>query len=198
MCDFSRWAYACPVPCFSSISPGVSMLSGDLGAKPSGTNFNASGASPDGSHGEDHDPESHLIPIVCAAAAGQRESIRVFGTDYDTPDGTCIRDYVHVDDLAAAHELALEACTEGRARIYNVGAGRGHPVLEVIESVERASGERVRREEAPRRAGDVARLVACPERLERELDWRPAWTDLDALVASAWEWHHSHPEGYGD
>jgi UDP-glucose 4-epimerase len=162
--------------------------------------FNASGAEPDGRHGEDHRPEAHLIPILLQAALGQRESIDVFGDDYPTPDGTCVRDYVHVIDLAQAHELALCACPEPGAspagRIFNIGTGTGHSVLEVIHAVERITGHKVPYRVVGRRAGDPPRLVASCERLTGELGWQPRYADLNAIVESAWAWHRSHPEGY--
>ena len=164
--------------------------------------FNAAGAAADGSHGEDHHPESHLIPLVIAAALGRRPGLDVYGDDYDTPDGTCLRDYVHVEDLARAHELVLEAAPDpergGGGRAYNVGTGRGHTVLEVIRAVERAGGAKVPYRVAPRRAGDPAALVASAERLRGELGWTPRYVDLDALVATAWAWHSAHPDGYAD
>ncbi len=160
--------------------------------------FNACGASPDGAHGEDHSPESHLIPLLLRAGFGGVENFRVFGDDWATPDGSCVRDYVHVDDLAAAHEATLLTCEPGRGRVYNVGTGRGYSVLEVVQSVERVTGRPVPFEIAPRRPGDVARLVACPDRLRRDLAWEPAYADLDAMITTAWRWHQSHPNGYGD
>jgi UDP-glucose 4-epimerase len=163
--------------------------------------FNAAGADPDGSHGEDHAPETHLIPIVLEVALGQRECVGVFGADYPTPDGTCVRDYVHVHDLARAHELAVRACPEpGRepaGRLYNVGTGSGHSVLEVIGAAERVTGRKIPHRVVERRAGDPPRLVASCERLTGELGWRPRLASLDDVVGSAWAWHRSHPQGYG-
>jgi UDP-glucose 4-epimerase len=161
--------------------------------------FNASGASVDGSHGEDHDPETHLIPIVLQVPLGQREALQVYGDDYPTPDGSCVRDYVHVEDLARAHELALQACAAAGApegRIYNIGTGTGHSVLEVIRSVERVTGQPVPYRVSPRRAGDPPRLVASSRRIREELGWKPAHEELDSIVASAWAWHQAHPAGY--
>ena len=161
--------------------------------------FNAAGASADGSHGEDHDPETHLIPIVLQVLLGRRPHVDVYGDDYPTPDGTCIRDYVHVEDLARAHELALRACPSpgvDLGRTFNIGTGQGHSVLEVIRAVERVTGLEVPRRTAPRRAGDAARLVASSEKLHHELGWK-ARHDLDAIVTSAWEWHRRSPDGYG-
>jgi UDP-glucose-4-epimerase GalE len=152
--------------------------------------FNAAGGAPDGSHGEDHQPESHLVPLALVAARDGGE-IAVFGDDYDTPDGTCIRDYVHVEDLADAHEKALVrlAPGSGRGAAYNLGTGRGSSVLEVLGAVERVTGRALRRRMAPRRPGDVPRLVADPSRALAELDWKLRYPDLENIVASAWAWH---------
>jgi UDP-glucose-4-epimerase GalE len=160
--------------------------------------FNASGASPDGTIGEHHDPETHLIPLVIQAAVGQRPHIEVFGTDYPTPDGTCIRDYIHVDDLAEAHLLALERLQHGSALRFNLGIGRGYSVREVIRTVEEVTGKSVPVKEGPRRAGDPPALVASSDRIQRELGWRPKYTDLRAIVETAWNWHRNHPRGYRD
>ncbi len=164
--------------------------------------FNASGASSDGAHGEDHRPESHLIPIALSTLLGQRETLEIYGNDYPTPDGTCVRDYVHVEDLARAHELALRGCPDpGDAtpgRIFNVGTGRGHSVREVIRSVERVTGKQVPYRIADRREGDPPRLIASADRLRHELEWRPEHTEIDDIVSSAWTWHREHPDGYAD
>jgi UDP-glucose-4-epimerase GalE len=160
--------------------------------------FNASGASPDGTIGEDHDPETHLIPLVIQAAMGQRPYIEIYGTDYATPDGTCIRDYIHVDDLAEAHLLALERLQPGTGLLYNLGIGRGYSVREVIRTVEQVMGKPVPVKEGPRRPGDPDTLVASSEKIQRELGWRPRYTELRAVVETAWNWHRSHPKGYGD
>ena len=157
--------------------------------------FNVGGAH--GELGEDHHPETHLIPNVLLAAAGRREHVELFGTDYDTPDGTCIRDYVHVDDLAAAHLLALESAAEGRHRVYNLGSGSGYSVREVIEAVRRVTGRDFTVIERERRPGDSPRLVASSERIRRELGWQPA-RGLDDIVGDAWTWMEAHPAGYGD
>ncbi|MBV6438029.1 MAG: UDP-glucose 4-epimerase GalE [Phototrophicaceae bacterium] len=159
--------------------------------------FNASGAHPDGIIGEDHRPETHLIPLVIQVALGQRPHVDVYGTDYDTPDGTAIRDYVHVTDLADAHILALEALKDGKSRVYNLGSGSGYSVLEVIESVRRVTGHPIPVKDAPRRAGDLPRLVADSTRISAELGWEPEYDNLDRIVETAWKWHQSHPEGYG-
>lgn len=158
--------------------------------------FNAAGASPDGDLGEDHDPEPHLIPLVIRAAMGLRPHIEVYGTDYDTPDGTCIRDYVHVEDLATAHVLALDKVTDGAGLAYHLGSERGASIREVIATVEAVTGLKVPVTYGPRREGDPPALVASSELARRELGWRPAYTDLRAIVETAWNWHRSHPRGY--
>ena len=158
--------------------------------------FNAAGADPDGRLGEDHRPETHLIPLVIDAALGRREALHLFGDDYPTPDGTCIRDYVHVTDLAHAHLAALDAIHD-RSVVYNVGTGRGHSNMEVIRSVERVTGRVVPWHLAPRRPGDPARLVAGADRLRRETGWTPRFVELDEIVATAYRWRLEHPQGYG-
>ncbi|MBB2164090.1 UDP-glucose 4-epimerase GalE [Gluconacetobacter sp. 1b LMG 1731] len=158
--------------------------------------FNAAGADPDGRLGEDHRPETHLIPLVIDAALGRREALHLFGDDYPTPDGTCIRDYVHVTDLAHAHLAALDAIHD-RSVVYNVGTGRGHSNMEVIRSVERVTGRVVPWHLAPRRPGDPARLVAGADRLRRETGWTPRFVELDEIVATAYRWRLEHPHGYG-
>lgn len=156
--------------------------------------FNAAGGTPH--RGEDHHPETHLIPLVLQVALGQREAITVFGNDYPTPDGTCIRDYIHVLDLARAHILAMEQMDRTGSRRYNVGSGHGYSVLEVIQMVERVTGRAVPYTIGARRAGDPAVLVAASTRLQEELGWYPTRSDLETIVASAWEWHSAHPHGY--
>jgi UDP-glucose 4-epimerase len=160
--------------------------------------FNAAGASPEGDLGEDHAPESHLIPIVLQAALGQRERITIFGDDYPTPDGTCIRDYIHVDDLAAAHLKALERLEQGRGLQLNLGTGRGQSVREVIEACRRVSGRAIAVEIGPRRPGDPPELVADSRKAQAVLGWRPRYLDLQEIVETAWRWHSTHPEGYED
>ncbi|MBI4566963.1 MAG: UDP-glucose 4-epimerase GalE [Planctomycetes bacterium] len=158
--------------------------------------FNAAGAEEGGAHGEDHHPESHLIPRVLAAARDGTE-VEVFGDDYPTPDGACVRDYVHVDDLAAAHRLAAERLLEGETSLtLNLGAGVGASVWEVLAAVESVTGRRVRRRVAPRRPGDPARLVARSDAAREALGWTPRHADLLSIVASAWEWHRARPRGY--
>jgi UDP-glucose 4-epimerase len=159
--------------------------------------FNAAGADAKGRAGEDHDPETHLIPLVIDAALGRRAEIAVFGTDYPTPDGTCIRDYIHVEDLADAHIRALDAL-DGRSVIYNLGTGRGNSVLEVIRAVERVGGRRVPVRLAGRRAGDPAVLVAASDLIQAETGWIPRYTALDDIVGTAWAWREAHPHGYGE
>jgi UDP-glucose 4-epimerase len=162
--------------------------------------FNASGARADGAHGEHHDPETHLVPILLQVLLGQRERVTVYGNDFATPDGTCIRDYVHVDDLADAHARALDwtaRAAPGAGEAINLGTGTGHSVLEVIRACERVTGMRLAYEIGARRPGDTARLVAGLARAERVLGWRPR-AGLDEILASAWAWHRSHPRGYTD
>ena len=160
--------------------------------------FNACGAASDGSIGEDHDPETHLIPIVLQVALGQREKVTIFGRDYDTPDGTCIRDYIHVEDLATAHRLAIEAIQPGVALALNVGTGVGNSVRAIIDAAGRVTGRRIAAEEGARRPGDPPRLVADARRIRAALGWEPAYTKIEDIVASAWRWHESHPNGFGD
>lgn len=150
--------------------------------------FNVAGAIEE--YGEAHEPESHLIPLILDVALGRRASIKIFGRDYPTKDGTCIRDYIHVRDLADAHLLALGALSEAKSRlIYNIGNGQGFSVLEVIESVRRVTGRPIAVEECPRRPGDPAVLVASSEKIKTELGWKPSFAELDRIIASAWEWH---------
>jgi UDP-glucose 4-epimerase len=159
--------------------------------------FNAAGAA--GQRGEDHSPESHLIPIVLQVALGQRKSISIYGTDYPTRDGTCIRDYIHVSDLSSAHLLAFNRLgrdTEPERLIYNVGSGRGFSVREVITVAADVTGQRIQVEECPRRAGDPPVLVASSDRIRGELHWEPQFVKLEDIIASAWSWRQQHPQGY--
>jgi UDP-glucose-4-epimerase GalE len=158
--------------------------------------FNAAGAAADGSIGEDHDPETHLIPLVLQAILGQRPAIEVFGADYPTPDGTCIRDYIHVDDLAESHLLALEKLKPGTQLKLNLGTGRGYSVREVIRTAEEVTGKKVPVKEGPRRPGDPPALVAAAAKAQQELAWRPRYTDLRPIIETAWNWHRRHPKGY--
>jgi UDP-glucose 4-epimerase len=159
--------------------------------------FNAAGASrPD--RGEAHQPETHLIPRILEVALGRAEQVNIFGTDYATPDGTCVRDYVHVSDLASAHRLALDALENGPRNplIYNLGSGHGFSVRQVVEVAREVTGHPIPVIESPRRAGDPAVLVASSEKIRRELGWQPRFPDLKTIVESAWQWHRTHPDGY--
>jgi UDP-glucose 4-epimerase len=156
--------------------------------------FNVAGA--EGEQGEDHHPESHLIPLAFQVALGTRKEFAIFGTDYPTPDGTCIRDYIHVSDLADAHLLVLEALKEKDRIIYNLGNGQGFSVREVIETVRRVTAHAIPAKESPRRPGDPAVLVASSEKIKQELGWKPRYADLESIVRSAWKWRKSHPNGY--
>jgi UDP-arabinose 4-epimerase len=161
--------------------------------------FNAAGADPEGDLGEDHDPETHLVPLVIREALRGEGSLRVFGTDYPTPDGTCVRDYVHVTDLADAHVRAVGRLLSGGEPVrVNLGTGRGHSVLEVIRAVSERAGRPVPYAVVERRPGDPARLVARPGRARTALGWRPRHSGLPELVDTAWRWHEAHPEGYGE
>ena len=157
--------------------------------------FNAAGATPE--RGEDHSPETHLIPLVLQVALGQREQIQVYGSDYPTRDGTCVRDYIHVTDLAQAHILALRALDEG-SRTYNLGNGQGYTVREVIETARQVTGHSIPSVDTPRRPGDPPELVAGSAKIRRELGWQPRFPDLHDIIQSAWDWHRTHPQGYGD
>jgi UDP-glucose 4-epimerase len=158
--------------------------------------FNAAGASPTGERGEDHDPETHLIPLTLQVALGQRERIIIFGDDYPTRDGTCVRDYIHVVDLAQAHVQALEALDQG-SRTYNLGNGRGFTVKEVIAACREVTGHPIPARVGDRRPGDPPTLIASSERIREELGWEPRYPDLRTIVAHAWQWHRAHPHGYG-
>lgn len=158
--------------------------------------FNAAGADPDGTLGEDHDPEFHVIPRAIDAAAG-RGLFQVFGDDYETPDGTCLRDYIHVTDLAAAHVLALQALASGASStVYNLGNGKPTSVRQVLDAVQRVSGRAVPYTMGPRRPGDPAVLYASSDRIKRELGWQPRYEEIDTIVATAWRWREAHPAGY--
>jgi UDP-glucose 4-epimerase len=159
--------------------------------------FNAAGATPP-MRGEAHSPESHLIPLVLQVALGQREQIYMFGDDYPTPDGTCIRDYVHISDLASAHLLALDALSEKDKMIYNLGNGTGYSVKEVVDTARQVTGHPIPAISKPRRPGDAAILVADSSRIQAELDWKPAYPELSTIIESAWKWHNEHPNGYGE
>ena len=156
--------------------------------------FNAAGASE--RYGEDHSPETHIIPILFEVATGQRENFQVYGTDYPTPDGTCVRDYVHIVDIAQAHALAVERISEFAGRIYNIGNSQGFSVQEVIETVSRITDRKISYRTAPRRAGDPATLVASSERIRKELGWLPAFSTLESIIQTGWNWKQRFPKGY--
>ena len=155
--------------------------------------FNAAGAT--ALHGEDHRPESHLIPIILETLRGKREKLMLFGDDYDTPDGSCIRDYIHILDLAQAHELALSAPESGH---YNLGTGNGLSVFEILKAAEKVTGKKVNFEIAPRRPGDPARLIACSDKARKMLNWQPKYESAEAIIESAWKWQLKFPEGYAE
>lgn len=159
--------------------------------------FNASGADSDGRHGEDHRPENHLIPLVLEVPLGQRDKIMVFGDDYPTPDGTCIRDYVHTQDLASAHLLAIEATQTDTREVFNIGTGNGQSVMDIIKACEKVTGKSIPLEIVARRPGDPPRLVAKPDKLRTQLGWEPRYGDIEKTIQTAWDWHLAHPAGYG-
>jgi len=161
--------------------------------------FNAAGAHASGKIGEDHDPETHLVPLILQAALGQRDSIKIFGDDYNTPDGTCIRDYIHVSDLADAHLRAVEYLLGGGdSDVFNLGSGQGFSVKEMIEAVREVTGRDFPVQVTPRRAGDPAVLVASSDKARSVLGWKPSRDNLQDIIGSAWGWHSNHPEGYND
>ena len=156
--------------------------------------FNAAGATEE--LGEDHQPESHLIPIILQVALGQRAQVEIYGTDYDTPDGSCVRDYIHVSDLATAHLLALDGLERDGQLLYNLGNGQGFSVRQVIETARRVTGHAIPAKESPRRAGDPATLVASSAKIQKELGWAPQHSNLEKIIGSAWAWHRMRPRGY--
>jgi UDP-glucose 4-epimerase len=158
--------------------------------------FNAAGADLDGAHGEHRRHESHLIPLTLLVAVGKRDKLLIYGSDYPTKDGTCLRDYIHTADLAQAHQLAIEKLEPGKGRAYNLGSGTGATVLEVLRACESAVGGPIKHDIVGRRPGDPAVLVASPDRAVRELGWSPRYSDLTTIVDSAWKWHEGHPQGY--
>ncbi|EGO65030.1 UDP-glucose 4-epimerase GalE [Acetonema longum] len=159
--------------------------------------FNACGADPAGDIGEDHEPETHLVPLVLRACLGKSDGIKIFGDDYPTQDGTCIRDYIHVTDLAQAHGLALEALYGGHGSdVYNLGNGSGFSVKEIIEAAETVTGIKIRQEVIARRAGDPAVLVAGAAKIKRDMNWQPQYTDIKEIIATAWRWHRANPDGF--
>ncbi|CAM3973981.1 UDP-glucose 4-epimerase GalE [Catellicoccus marimammalium] len=159
--------------------------------------FNVAGAKADGTIGEDHRPETHLVPIILQVALGQREALSIYGDDYPTSDGTCIRDYVHVMDLAKAHVLALEYLfAGGESDVFNVGSENGYSVKEMLEAARKVTGKEIPAHIAPRRAGDPAKLVASPNKIKEVLHWEPDYTDIASIIETAWTWHQKHPYGY--
>ena len=158
--------------------------------------FNASGADADSEHGEHHDPETHLIPLVLEVALGKRAKIMLYGNDYPTPDGTCIRDYVHTTDLASAHLLSIAATTPTTAEVYNVGTGNGQSVMQIHTVCEKVTGQKIPYEIVDRRPGDPPALVAEPSKLKTKLGWKPQYPDIEAVVRTAWRWHQKYPNGY--
>ncbi|HLD24581.1 MAG TPA: UDP-glucose 4-epimerase GalE [Patescibacteria group bacterium] len=159
--------------------------------------FNACGASLDGEHGEVHEPETHLLPLACKAVLGQRNDFAIYGNDYDTPDGTAIRDFIHIEDLCEAHVVALEALSNGhKTDVYNIGTGKGVSVSEVVEEVGRTSHKAFVAKKSGRRVGDPAILVSDPSKIMKEFGWNPTYSDIQTIVDSALEWHKSHPNGY--
>ena len=161
--------------------------------------FNAAGADEEGEIGEDHQPETHLIPLVLQVVLGQRECIEIYGTDWDTPDGTCIRDYIHVTDLAEAHILASQRLMDGgESTVYNLGCQRGYSVKEIIDIARKVTGQPIPDEEAGRRPGDPARLVASSDKIKEGLGWSPHFDDPEKIIATAWKWHKAHPNGFGN
>jgi UDP-glucose 4-epimerase len=160
--------------------------------------FNAAGADPDGTHGEDHRPETHLIPLVLEVPLGKRKELTIFGNDYPTPDGTCVRDYIHTSDLAQAHHLAIEATTPTTSEVYNIGTGNGQSNLQIIRACEQVTGTKIPFQFGPRRPGDPPALVADPTKLKTKLGWKPQFADIVKTVETAWKWHTTHRNGYAD
>lgn len=159
--------------------------------------FNASGADPDGQFGESRHVEGHIIPLTLLVAVGRRDRLRIFGGDWETRDGTCVRDYVHTDDLALAHQLAVESLEPGIGRAYNLGSGTGTTILEVFRACEQAVGRPIAHEIVERRPGDPGTLIATPELITNELGWKPRYDTIESIVETAWSWHKTHPDGYG-
>jgi UDP-glucose 4-epimerase len=157
--------------------------------------FNAAGAALDGSIGEDHRPETHLIPKVLMAA-WKNKPIEVYGSDYKTKDGTCVRDYIHVLDLAKAHMLALDSLDDGVEGFYNLGSEKGYSIFEIIEEAQKATGKKIKIKKCPRREGDPPVLIASSKKIKRELGWKPGYSDIKTIMESAWKWHKTHPKGY--
>jgi UDP-glucose 4-epimerase len=194
-------AQTAPINPYGTSKLAVDMMIGDFcGAHPIGAvslrYFNVAGAH--GGQGEDHQPETHLIPNVLMVPLGKSPHVGIFGTDYPTPDGTAIRDYIHIDDLAEAHVLALEHAAPGTHAIYNLGTGTGFSVREIIAAVQSVTGQEVPVVESPRRAGDPPQLVASSVKAQNELGWRPQKSEIATMIADAWAFHRAHPDGYGD
>jgi UDP-glucose 4-epimerase len=160
--------------------------------------FNVAGCASDGTIGEDHDPETHIIPVVLQVALGKRDKVCVYGDDYETPDGTCIRDYIHVDDLADAHIQVMQRLVAGDARFYNLGIGRGYSVRDVIEAARQVTGKPINVEMGARRPGDPAMLYSSPDKAKAELGWQAKYTELGGIVETAWRWFKNHPDGYAE
>jgi UDP-glucose 4-epimerase len=160
--------------------------------------FNAAGAGANGTLGEGHKPESHIIPLVIAAAMGKREDVKIFGTDYPTPDGTCVRDYIHIEDLCSAHLLALEKLEDKNELVYNLGNGKGYSVREVIETVKKVTGKNFKVTESPKRPGDPPVLTADAARAIKELGWKIKYPQIEKIVETAWQWHSKNPNGYAE
>ena len=160
--------------------------------------FNAAGADANGEFGENHVPETHLIPLLLQVALGQRDKLLLYGEDYPTPDGTCVRDYVHTDDLASAHLLAIAATTPTTAEVFNIGTGTGQSVKQVHAACEAVTGRRIPVDVVARRPGDAPALVADPAKLKTQLGWQPQWPDIGSVVQTAWAWHQRYPNGYAD
>jgi UDP-glucose-4-epimerase GalE len=159
--------------------------------------FNAAGADPEGEIGEDHNPETHLIPIVLQTSLGQRDELTIFGSDYPTADGTCIRDYIHIIDLAQAHHLSLlHLLNGGASKKYNLGNGNGYSILDVIQSAEKVTQKKIAFNYAERRPGDPAALVGSSELIIKELNWQPVYNSIESILATAWNWHVNHPKGF--
>ena len=185
---WSKWCVERVLKDYAASDPGFAFVSLRY--------FNVAGAAADGSLGEEHDPETHLIPLLLLAALGRREPAMVFGTDYPTPDGTCIRDYIHVEDLCDAHILAMDALGPGEGRFYNLGIGRGYSVREVVDAARQVTGLEVPVRFGDRRPGDPAVLFADAQKIGRELGWIPRYTELQPIIATAWQWFENHPRGY--